>query len=183
MSALPKLRKLADADSLSLIVVDTRTGESLSFEEGTQALRDEIDGLRRDVRAWQLRCAAMKRDADAEAAADPLWPQAIELFALWKKLCKHPRSAFTTDRFDAIRPFLKPYPAVLRTAAEALGMEVEENPYGPAICRLAIVGASFDPYTTKRKNGTTKRHDDWDLVFRSAGKVEEFACRAPRDPR
>jgi hypothetical protein len=44
----------------------------------------------------------------------------------------------------------------------------------------AIDGAAFDPYTTKRKNGSTKRHDDFTLIFRNADKMEEFANRAPK---
>jgi hypothetical protein len=34
---------------------------------------------------------------------------------------------------------------------------------------------------TKRKNGSTKRHDGWELIHRDAGKWEEFCNRSPRD--
>ena len=52
--------------------------------------------------------------------------------------------------------------------------------HGVELCRRAVEGAAYDPFVTKRKNGSTKRHDDWGLIFRDDQKFEEFCNKAPR---
>jgi hypothetical protein len=56
------------------------------------------------------------------------------------------------------------------------GQEVEQR---VALCRRAVAGAAFDPFVSRRRNGTEHRHDDWDLIFRSSDKFEQFCCKAP----
>jgi hypothetical protein len=145
-----------------LRVVDTETGESKNLETYVQELQDQLEGAEKELRAWRTRYANLKRDKDAEARKHPLWPQGVKAFQYWQKECRHPRSGFDADRFWAVLPFLK-----------------DTDHYGEEMVRRAIDGAAYDPYTTRRKNGTVKRHDDWELIFRTSGKVEEFANRAP----
>lgn len=96
-----------------------------------------------------------------EAQKHPLYNKAQDLFGEWQKLCGHPRAKWSTDRFKDAQPFLK-----------ADGYD---------LCLLAIKGAAFDPYTKPRENGTLKRFDDWELIFKSRGKFEEFCNRAPKE--
>lgn len=185
MSAEPAgqrhLRPVEDEAPAPLIVVNTATGQQLgTLDDHAQHFKDQIDGLERDIRGWRTRFANLKRDKDVEAREHELWPEAIKLFALWKKECKHGRSAFTQDRFWLALPFLGPQPEALLAAARRLGLDEAAEPYGPVICKLAIEGAAYDPYVTTRRNGSKQRHDGWDLIFRGAAKVEEFACRAPK---
>lgn len=130
---------------------------------------DEIAGLERDIRGWAVRYAELKRDRDRDAREHPLWPVAKAIFVEWKRLCRHPRSPWTPDRFWQIEPYL--------TNAKY----APELPGRIALCRRAVAGAAYDAYKTTRRNGSTKHHNDWDLVFRSSSKFEEFANRAPKD--
>ena len=141
-----------------LRLIDGGTGEIVS-DDHVQALRDQIAGLERDIRGWRARYADLKRDKTAEARAHKLWPEVVELFQHWQRVCHHPKSAFTADRFWLAMPFVERH--------------------GVELVRRAIDGAAFDPYVTRRKNGTTKRHDDWGLIFRDQDKFENFANRAP----
>lgn len=145
-------------------VVDTRTGQAHPLASYLQPLSDAIEGLQRDIRGWTSRYADLRRNKVTKAKESALWDLAAELFEFWRQECNHKRSKFTVERFWLIEPFLE-----------------DTEHYGPEICRRAIAGAAFDPFTTKRKNGSTKRHDDWELIFRNAGKVEEFCNRAPQD--
>lgn len=151
MSAQPNLR-----------LVDASTGEIRECE-GCRHLADQVAGLERDIRGWRSRYAELKRDRDGEAREHPLWTKGRELYALWRDVCNHPRSKWTPDKFWLIEPHLS------------------DEDFGEAFCRRAILGAGFDPFISKRRNGSTKRHDDWDLIFRNRPKAEEFANRAPRE--
>ena len=120
---------------------------------------DEIEGLQRDIRGWAARHAALKRDKEAEARAHKYWPVAVELFQHWQEVCNHPGCDWDADRFFLVEPFIR------------------KN--GRDLCQRAIDGAAYDPFITTRKNGTKKRHDGWELIFRERGKFEEFANKAP----
>jgi hypothetical protein len=123
---------------------------------------DEIEGLQRDIRGWAARYGELKRDKEADAERSRYWPAAVEVFEYWQRVCKHPRSAWSAERFFLVEPFLKKH--------------------GIEMCKRAVDGAAFDPFVTTRRNGSTKRHDSFDLVFRAPDKFEEFCNRAPRRP-
>ncbi len=145
-----------------LHVIDAETGEVVTDGcPGCAQLQDIVAGLERDIRGWTTRYANLKRDKDAEARDHEMWPTAFELFKHWRKVCNHPRCKFTQERFWLLLPFL--------------------SEHGPDACRRAIDGAAFDPFTTRRKNGTAKRHDGFELIFRDSGKFEEFVNRAPKE--
>lgn len=143
-----------------LHVIDADTGEVVKDGcPNCAVLEDHIAGLERDIRGWTVRYANLKRDKDAEARDHELWPKAYEVFKYWRERCRHPRCKFTPERFALLLPFL--------------------NDHGSEACQRAIDGAAFDPFVTRRKNGSLKRHDGFELVFRDAGKFEEFVNRAP----
>lgn len=141
----------------------TDEGEVLDECPGCAYLEDVVAGLERDVRGWTARYAELRRDRELDAKSHPLYEPAKELFGYWKLKCRHGKSRFSADRFEIARPLIEKY--------------------GEAVCRKAIDGAAYDPFTTTRKNGSTQRHDGWELVFRDAGKLEDFANRAPRDAK
>ena len=142
-----------------LHVVDTTTGEIKDDCESCRLLRAQLDGAEKDLRAWRSRYAELKRQVDENLEEDPLWNDALLVFKHWKAACNHPRSIFTADRFGLIRPLI--------------------DKYGIAACLRAVDGAAYDPMTKQRRNGSVKRFDDWELIFRNAGKLEDFANRAP----
>lgn len=124
---------------------------------------DIIVGLERDIRGWATRFRELQREKDQEARDHPLWPAGELLFDHWRRVCNHPRSVWTPDRFWECLPFLS------------------SPKYGPVMCERGIAGAAYDPFKTTRRNGSVKRHDGWEQIFAKAGRLEEFCCRAPRD--
>lgn len=145
-------------------VVDTRTGTFRPLAdviaEAVEAMQDQLDGANTEIAGWRTRYGNLKRDKDKEAREHELFPTAKECFDLWRKVCKHPGSGFSPKRFEQVRPFL-----------ERHGRELVER---------AIRGAAFEAFETRRRNGSMKRHDGWELIFRDDDKFEEFANRAPR---
>ena len=139
----------------------------MALVDYVQEPTDLIAGLQRDVRAEHLRYENLKRDKAAEAREHGLFPKVRELFDYWRKVCRHPNSKYTPDRFTAALPYLEKY--------------------GEATCRRAIDGAAFDPYERPRKNASMKRFDSWSgypsSIFASADKFEDFANRAPQKAR
>jgi hypothetical protein len=146
-----------------LHVVDPATGEVFDDCPSCAQKDDEIKGLERDVRAWAVRFAQLKREKDAEARQHKLWPKAVELFNLYRELTGRKGVKWSPDRFWLIEPFL--------------GKD------GPVMCELAIRGRVFEHFVTRRRNGTEKRHFDWEFIFRDRGTFEESANRAPADVR
>lgn len=126
------------------------------------ALQDRNVGLEQTIRLQAAKLGRYERERDPEvkARAHDGWRTIAELFDYWRRHCKHPGSRFSAKRFHVALPYV-----------EAHGID---------LCRRAIDGAAFDPFTTRRKNGSTKRHDGWELIFRDDAKFEEFANRAPR---
>jgi hypothetical protein len=143
-----------------LHVVDVETGEKLDGCPMCAHLNDQLKGAERDIRSWRARYADATRDREAEARRSRFWPVAQELHSHWRGVCSHPRSKWTADTFWLVEPHLRTY--------------------GEDMCRRAIDGAAYDPFTKKRKNGSLKRFDDWSLIFRDSMHVEDFANRAPR---
>jgi hypothetical protein len=116
----------------------------------------------RDVRRKNAQITQLKRDREAKAKQSEIWPVAHALFDYWRDRCGHKRTQWNLDRFEQAAPFIERH--------------------GEDMCRLAIEGAAFDCFTTERKNGTIKRHDDWGLIFRPGDpdKFDEFVRKAPR---
>jgi len=161
----------------SLVLLDSENGEIKApcqrcpeldkevryLTEENQRLEDLISGLQRDIAAEHFRYEKLKRDNSKSAKHHEHYSEVEIAFRYWKDYCKHPRSQFTADRFWLALPYY-------------------ENPkYGLKLMIRAIKGAAYDPFITTRRNGTQQRHDGWELIFRDAGKFEEFVNKAPRE--
>jgi hypothetical protein len=144
-----------------LHVVDTSSGEVQEGCPSCDALKDQLAGANKDIAAWRSRYALLKREKDAKAREHEHWAVIEGLFDEWKVECRHPKSKFTPDDFWLCLPFFQEH--------------------GRHMCRLAILGAAFDCFKTRRANGSVKRHDGWELIFRDRAKTEEFVNRAPRN--
>jgi hypothetical protein len=142
-----------------LAVVDTETGEVKDDCAGCAELRAQLAGAERDVRSWRSRYAALERDKERDAQNHEVWKPIAELHRYWRTKCNHPRSKFGADEFWMALPIWQEY--------------------GEDMCRRGIDGAAYDPYTTTRRNGSKKRHDGWELIFKNRPKFEEFVNRAP----
>lgn len=157
-----------------MTVVDATTGEVVELVEIIELRRelarreDVIAGLQRDIRGWAMRFRELERDRAIEAREHELWPVGESIFRDWRKRCRHPRSVWTPDRFWLIEPFL---------TNQKYGAALDDR---IALCRRAIAGAEFDAFRTERRNGSVKLHNDWDLIFRSSDRFEEFCNKAPK---
>ncbi len=159
MSAAPNLK----------LVVNPHTGEVIEPDCAECRKRlDEIAGLERDLRGWARRYAELKRDRDAEAREHPMWSVGERLFREWRTLTHHPRAHWTPERFWQAEPFL---------TGGRFGKTVEER---VVWIRRAMAGIAFDAFTTPRKNGTVKVHNDWELLFRTEDKFREWVAKAPK---
>jgi hypothetical protein len=130
-------------------------------------LKDHIAGLESNLKGWAIKYAELKRDKATEAEEHPCWDAGKWLHTYWKQACRHPRSRWSHDRFWLIEPFL-----VHEKWGKTLHARV-------ALCRLAIDGAAYDAWSVTRKNGSVKRFDDFDMIYSSTGKFEDFCKRAP----
>ena len=164
-------------DEVTLLVINAETGERVgTLDEARQTLKDEVAGLQRDVRGWAARYAELKRDREAEAKESPVWPAALRVFDYWRRECKHPRSEFTLDRFEMIRPHLERLAAPKKGRPDSAEDRIA---HAEAVCKLAVDGIAFDPYISDRKNGTKKRNDGWHLIFETADRFENRCNSAP----
>lgn len=164
-------------DAPPLIVVNPATGEQVgTLADARQELEDQVAGLQRDVRGWAARYADLKRDRDAEAKESPVWPAALRVFEHWRCECNHPRSEFSLDRFEMIRPHLE---RLSRAKKGRSDDPAERLAHAEALCKLAVDGLAHDPFVTTRKNGTSKRHTGWHLAFEIADRFEERCNAAP----
>lgn len=153
------------------VQIDFQTGEVVRDEthaldcQNCQKLQDQLKGRESDVKKWTKKYHDLRRDREADAQKEALWLVAQALFDMWRRVTGHKRSKFTLDRYEAILPFLR------------------DKDYGPAMCERAIAGVGFDVKVSRkpRLNGTYERYDQWEWIFKTADRFEEYANRAPRD--
>jgi hypothetical protein len=169
----------------ALALVNTETGESVPFVDqevaGLQAeiqmLRDQLKGADADVNRWRHKYQDLKRDKEAEAREDALWPNAVRLFRLYCRLTGKPdkktgewkprKLTWNWERFEEVRPHLQKH--------------------GLAMCERAIVGRVFHHHSDQRPNGSTIHYYEWGRIFGNLGKgsaienFEESCNRAPLD--
>lgn len=148
---------MSDVAKVRYLRPDPTTGEVEELDKCPACSEFE-----RDIRRKNAQITALRQDREEKARRSDLWPVAVELFRYWQIRTGHTRTEWNLGRFEEIEGFLR------RNGEER--------------CRLAIEGAAFEAFETKRKNGTTKRHDGWGLIFRpnDPDKFDEFVKRAPR---
>lgn len=148
-----------------LHIIDGDTGEALEGCPECELLRAQLKGAERDLNGWRARYENLRRDVEAEARADPLWPDGVRLFKLYCRLTgkdgKPRRLAWNAERFALAHPHLKRH--------------------GLAMCERAVVGRVFDHFVGQRKNGSPIHYYEWERIFASAKEFEESANRAPLD--
>lgn len=146
-----------------LRLVDKETGEIVEPTtcEECQKTQDQLAGAQSEIRSWRAKYAILARDKEAEAKASPWWKQGEALFDLWRDLAKHPRSAWTPDRFFICEPYLR------------------NKKYGLAKCELAIAGLSYDPYKRVQRNGRMHFYNEFQRAFKSPDDFEGWANRSP----
>lgn len=153
------------------LIVNPETGERQELDQcpGCQERDFIIAGHETTIKGWEIKYGKLRADKEVEARKHPLWPVALKGFKAWKMLGNHPRAAWGFDRFEQSRPFLQD---------KAYGASLEAR---ELMMLRGIVGITYDPFTTRRKNGSVRRHDGWELLFRSRDKFEEMCNRAPKD--
>ena len=130
------------------------------LQAALQHASDEVAGHLETIRRQSAALGKARReDPDKKLREHADWDRGHRLFRVWQRATGHTRSKWTTDRFKAILPYLRVY------EDELIGRAIE--------------GIAYDPYETPRRNGTRQKHDGWDLLLKSADKLEEFANRAP----
>lgn len=155
------------------LYVVTQDGEIVSREpsltlalERIEELERQLLDLERERRGERARMRLLLARIEENRANYPRHEEVQEIFAAWRSWCGHPRARLTNDRFDAIRALLE---------------VTKPRPYTREHFALAIAGAAYDPFVTRRKNGTSQRHDDAALIFRDGKTFEGFIKRAPKE--
>jgi len=128
-------------------------------------LQGQVEDLERDMRRARARERELLRGKAAERREYPRRDEVQSIVAEWREVCGHKRARLTDDRFDAVRALLE---------------VTKPEPYPREAFSAAIAGAKFDPFVTRRKNGTEQKHDDIALICRDGKTFENFIKRAPR---
>jgi hypothetical protein len=101
----------------------------------------------------------MRRDRQAEAEADPLWPLAARLFVYHAKVLNHPNAEWTPERFMMVRKL---------KGRKSVEQWLEE-------CLRAIAGVRSDRWRVAQ--GLTM----WEDCFESRKKFERATEKCPAD--
>lgn len=112
----------------------------------------------RDLKGKRLRIAELEADREAEAEDHPLRPQVDAVHACWKAINGKRRPLHFSDVFS------------IAAAVHKLGFDT---------CLRAVVGNHFDPYTRRQRNGKVSRYTDLETIFKTYGRVSDYAGRAP----
>lgn len=119
----------------------------------------QLEAAQRRLAGADLRIAQLEADRERAAMEDPLRPEVELLHKLWKRATGRRRGLDANDREQISRALQG---ASLLT------------------CLKAIAGAAYDPHKRQLRNGKTESYNDLELIFRNAGKVADFARRAPK---
>lgn len=109
--------------------------------------------------------ADLRADKLGEAMEHPLYEDATTLFHEWKIATGKAKSRWPGpqgDRFWLCLPYLKTD--------------------GFVICRWAVWGVAYMPYTRQLPTGKYEIYQDWETVFKSRSNFERFALRGYESP-
>lgn len=168
-----------------LRVVDSDTGEVVTDADiaQLQARIDKLSGdlkaAEKDLRAKRRRITELERDKIRERLDYERRKDVERIATYWHRKCRGGNSRcnpMAPDRFDAVRGLLDQERIIVDAET---GKKRREQMYTLDQFKTAIDGAAFDPFITKRKNGSVQRHDDLELICRSSKHFEEFIAKAP----
>lgn len=127
-----------------------------------ERLHDRNVGLEVTLRSQAGIIGRNKREDD-DLSSHVFWDRAQRLFKVWQRATGHTKSRWSKARF--------------RECVETL------ETYEDEVILRAIEGLAFDPWITRRKNGTEQRHDGWHLLWKESTSIEEYANKAPMEWR
>lgn len=141
---------------------EPKLSEALQTIERLELELQDVERERRTQRAHIKRLyAELARDRASYERRD----EVESIHREWATVCGHGNSRLTDDRFDAVRRLLE---------------VTKPKAYPREAFSAAFAGAAFDPFITRRKNGTEHRHTDLELICRDGAHFESFIKRAPR---
>jgi hypothetical protein len=156
------------------------TGEIVEHRETAlllaevEKLKTDLKAAERDLRAKRRRITELERDRVKERETYRRRADVERVHSYWQRRLGHAK-ALTADRFDAVQGMLD------QVRIDVVdGKRVKAPAYSLDDFKAAIDGAWFDPFITRRKNGTEQRHDDLALICRDAKTFDGFVARAPR---
>ena len=147
--------------------IDPESGEIVRECPNCAELEGALSVTERKLRAAYSQISKLEQAAEPEkhAKKHPLYVEIEAVHTWWRLATGHFGVSFTAEDFDQALPRWKE------------NSKRGANPCIPAL--KAVVGAAFDPNTTTRRNGSEKRYDDWELIFRNQTKFREMQKRAP----
>lgn len=123
-------------------------------------VEDKLRDMEIDLAGKRAQIRLLKGQLIKEVEGFERFDDIRELFRLWQRLCRHPRSVLDDDRATALRKLWS------LKREDGSGYSMREG-------RLAILGAAEAAYVDK----AGKRHDAISLIFRNAEKFEDFCNR------
>lgn len=165
-----------------LVLVDTESGHTEAYAgDGTEvlSLRGQVRDLEQKLHETvQLLLNArrtiteLKNIQAVERLKADVRPTIERVFDYWRVVTGHKNCTLTADRFDALWAIVK--------AAGIKGADDERLKPLERRMMLAVDGCRFDPWVTKRKNGTLHVHDDLTHIFRSTDAMDEYVRKSPQ---
>lgn len=152
------------------------TPEALVAE--IEKLRIDLKMAQRDVKSKNRKINELERDRAQEREHYERRKDVERIWSYWNRRLGQDK-ALTGDRFDAVRGMLE---EVRLVQVEGKRRAVREPAYTLEDFKAAIDGCWFDPFITKRRNGTELRHNDLALVCRDGKTFESFIAKAPKSP-
>jgi hypothetical protein len=165
-----------------LVLVDTESGyteayagdgtEVLSLRSQVRDLEQKLHEAEKDLRAKRSKITELQNLKAVERLKADVRPTIERVFDHWRLVTGHDRCTLTADRFDALWAIVK--------AAGIKGTDDEKLKPLERRMMLAVDGCHFDPWVTRRKNGTRHVHDDLTHIFRSTDAMEEYVRKSPQ---
>lgn len=158
------------------------------LREQLEALKVDKKMLRRDITTKNRVINELQRNKVEERLNYERRAEIERIGVYWHRKCRaedyakpvHKVQPMTPDRFDAVRAILEIERIVIEVDEVTGRTKKRREPfYSPEDFKRAIDGAAFDPFRTKRKNGTWQTHDDLELICRSSKHFDEFIAKAP----
>ena len=152
---------MARSVARNLRLVDPTTGEVTQCS-GCHRWEQTYAELERKYRGALSQIGQLRADKEAEARQHELWPQAVELFDLWKLWTKHKKARWTSDRFWVVEKYLR--------------NEGYED------CQRALVGllrSDFHMKRGKHKNREGRKFDEFERPFKDQTTFETYRDAVP----